>query len=84
MSYKETYQQWADFAELPDYLKTELAGMDEHTKEDAFYTSLEFGTAGQRGLIGVGTNRMNIYTVRQTTEGLARLMDSKGESAREW
>lgn len=80
MSYKETYQQWADFAELPDYLKTELAGMDEHTKEDAFYTSLEFGTAGQRGLIGVGTNRMNIYTVRQTTEGLARLMDTKGNA----
>ncbi|XOQ36605.1 MAG: Phospho-sugar mutase [Lactococcus sp.] len=80
MSYKETYQQWADFAELPHYLKTELAGMDEHTKEDAFYTSLEFGTAGQRGLIGVGTNRMNIYTVRQTTEGLARLMDTKGNA----
>ncbi len=80
MSYKETYQHWADFAELPDYLKTELAGMDEHTKEDAFYTSLEFGTAGQRGLIGVGTNRMNIYTVRQTTEGLARLMDTKGNA----
>lgn len=79
MSYKESYQKWADFSELPDYLKNELATMDEHTKEDAFYTSLEFGTAGQRGLIGVGTNRMNIYTVRQTTEGLARLMDSKGE-----
>ncbi|GAX46903.1 phospho-sugar mutase [Pseudolactococcus reticulitermitis] len=80
MSYKETYQQWADFAELPDYLKAELVTMDEHTKEDAFYTSLEFGTAGQRGLIGVGTNRMNIYTVRQTTEGLARLMDAKGDA----
>lgn len=80
MSYKESYQKWADFSELPDYLKNELATMDEHTKEDAFYTSLEFGTAGQRGLIGVGTNRMNIYTVRQTTEGLARLMDSKGEN----
>ena len=79
MSYKESYQKWADFSELPDYLKNELAAMDEHTKEDAFYTSLEFGTAGQRGLIGVGTNRMNIYTVRQTTEGLARLMDSKGD-----
>ncbi len=58
MSYKESYQKWADFSELPDYLKNELATMDEHTKEDAFYTSLEFGTAGQRGLIGVGTNRM--------------------------
>ena len=54
--------------------------MNEQTKEDAFYTSLEFGTAGQRGLIGVGTNRMNIFTARQTTEGLARLMDAKGDS----
>lgn len=80
MSYKETYQKWADFKDLPDYLKNELADMDEQTKEDAFYTSLEFGTAGQRGLIGVGTNRMNSYTVRQTTEGLARLMDAKGDS----
>ncbi len=80
MSYKETYQKWADFKDLPDYLKNELTEMTEQTKEDAFYTSLEFGTAGQRGLIGVGTNRMNIFTARQTTEGLARLMDAKGDS----
>ena len=80
MSYKETYQKWADFKDLPDYLKNELTEMNEQTKEDAFYTSLEFGTAGQRGLIGVGTNRMNIFTARQTTEGLARLMDAKGDS----
>lgn len=80
MSYEQTYQKWADFSELPDYLKSELSEMDAHTKEDAFYTSLEFGTAGQRGLIGAGTNRMNIYTVRQTTEGLARLMDTKGDA----
>ncbi|MDN6582618.1 MAG: phospho-sugar mutase, partial [Lactococcus sp.] len=53
MSYKETYQKWADFKDLPDYLKNELTEMTEQTKEDAFYTSLEFGTAGQRGLIGV-------------------------------
>ena len=80
MSYKETYQKWADFKDLPDYLKNELTEMTEQTTEDAFYTSLEFGTAGQRGLIGVGTNRMNIFTARQTTEGLARLMDAKGDS----
>ena len=80
MSYQETYQKWADFKDLPDYLKNELAEMNEQTKEDAFYTSLEFGTAGQRGLIGVGTNRMNIFTAHQTTEGLARLMDAKGDS----
>ena len=53
--------------------------MDEKTKEDAFYTNLEFGTAGMRGLIGAGTNRINIYVVRQATEGLARLIDEKGD-----
>lgn len=79
MSYKATYQKWSDFKALPDYLKNELQNMSEADKEDAFYTSLAFGTAGQRGLIGVGTNRMNIYTVRETTEGLARLMDTKGD-----
>ena len=51
--------------------------MDEKTKEDAFYTNLEFGTAGMRGLIGAGTNRINIYVVRQATEGLARLIEEK-------
>lgn len=52
------------------------------SKEDAFYTNLEFGTAGMRGLIGAGTNRINIYVVRQATEGLAQLIDSKGEEAK--
>ena len=78
MSYQENYQKWVDFAELPDYLRQDLENMDEKTKEDAFYTSLEFGTAGMRGLIGAGTNRINIYVVRQATEGLARLIESKG------
>ena len=79
MSYTENYQKWLDFAELPAYLRDELVSMDEKTKEDAFYTNLEFGTAGMRGLIGAGTNRINIYVVRQATEGLAQLIDSKGE-----
>ena len=57
--------------------------MDEKTKEDAFYTNLEFGTAGMRGLIGAGTNRINIYVVRQATEGLARLIESKGGNEKE-
>ena len=82
MSYTENYQKWLDFAELPAYLRDELVAMDEKTKEDAFYTNLEFGTAGMRGLIGAGTNRINIYVVRQATEGLARLIDSKGEEAK--
>ena len=78
MTYQENYQKWVDFAELPDYLRRDLESMDEKTKEDAFYTNLEFGTAGMRGLIGAGTNRINIYVVRQATEGLARLIESKG------
>lgn len=83
MSYQENYQKWVDFAELPDYLRQDLENMDEKTKEDAFYTNLEFGTAGMRGLIGAGTNRINIYVVRQATEGLARLIESKGRNEKE-
>lgn len=83
MSYQENYQKWIDFAELPDYLRQDLENMDEKTKEDAFYTNLEFGTAGMRGLIGAGTNRINIYVVRQATEGLARLIESKGGNEKE-
>lgn len=83
MSYQENYQKWVDFVELPDYLRQDLENMDEKTKEDAFYTNLEFGTAGMRGLVGAGTNRINIYVVRQVTEGLARLIESKGGNEKE-
>ncbi|HGS0162296.1 TPA: phospho-sugar mutase [Streptococcus pneumoniae] len=83
MSYQENYQKWVDFLELPDYLRQDLENMDEKTKEDAFYTNLEFGTAGMRGLVGAGTNRINIYVVRQATEGLARLIESKGGNEKE-
>lgn len=82
MTYTENYQKWLDFAELPDYLHEELVAMDEKTKEDAFYTNLEFGTAGMRGIIGAGTNRINIYVVRQATEGLAKLIETKGEDVK--
>lgn len=82
MTYQEKYQAWLDYADLPDYLRQDLVSMDEKTKEDAFYTNLEFGTAGMRGYIGAGTNRINIYVVRQATEGLAKLVASKGEEAK--
>ena len=82
MTYQESYQTWLDFADLPDYLREELVAMDEKTKEDAFYKNLEFGTAGMRGYIGAGTNRINIFVVRQATEGLAKLVESKGEEAK--
>ena len=83
MTYQENFQKWVDFSDLPDYLRRDLESMDEKTKEDAFYTNLEFGTAGMRGLIGAGTNRINIYVVRQATEGLARLIESKGGNEKE-
>ena len=79
MTYRDNFKKWLDYAELPDYLRQDLNSMDEKTKEDAFYTNLEFGTAGMRGLIGAGTNRINIYVVRQATEGLARLIEEKGD-----
>lgn len=82
MTYTENFQKWLDFEQLPDYLRQELLSMDEKTKEDAFYTNLEFGTAGMRGYIGAGTNRINIYVVRQATEGLAKLIETKGEETK--
>ncbi|MFC2678830.1 MAG: phospho-sugar mutase, partial [Granulicatella sp.] len=67
---------------LEDYLKTQLENFSEKEKEEAFYAPLEFGTAGMRGIVGPGINRMNIYTVRQATEGLARLIKTYGEEAK--
>lgn len=82
MTYQENYEKWLAVTDLPAYLRDELVAMDEKTKEDAFYTNLEFGTAGMRGYIGSGTNRINIYVVRQATEGLAKLIESKGDEAK--
>lgn len=84
MTWKTTYEIWGNFEDLETNLKEELVSLAENEKmlEDAFYAPLEFGTAGMRGVLGVGVNRMNIYTVRQATEGLARFMDSLGEETK--
>ncbi|WP_413509707.1 phospho-sugar mutase [Carnobacterium maltaromaticum] len=84
MTWKTTYEIWGNFEDLKTNLKEELVSLAENEKmlEDAFYAPLEFGTAGMRGVLGVGVNRMNIYTVRQATEGLARFMDSLGEETK--
>lgn len=80
MSWKDTYKVWQERTDLESDLKQELAAMsDDKEIEDAFYGPLSFGTAGMRGLMGPGINRMNVYTVRQATEGLATLMDSLGD-----
>lgn len=78
VSWKETYQTWLQEPTLEKSLKQELDQIknDDKQLEDAFYAPLSFGTAGMRGLLGPGINRMNMYTVRQATEGLARFMDT--------
>lgn len=82
MNWKTTYEQWATSDLLEENLKKQLVELakDQAKLEDAFYTPLEFGTAGMRGILGPGINRMNIYTVRQATEGLARFMETQGET----
>lgn len=84
MSWEQVYQQWANEENLEENLKKQLTDLsqDPEKLEDAFYAPLEFGTAGMRGILGPGINRMNIYTVRQATEGLARFMDTQGEETK--
>ena len=82
MSWQDVALKWEKFEDLEDYLKTQLENFSEKEKEEAFYAPLEFGTAGMRGIVGPGINRMNIYTVRQATEGLARLIETYGEEAK--
>lgn len=84
MSWERTYETWKAFEGLEDELREDLTAVsDDQVKlEDAFYTNLEFGTAGMRGVIGAGTNRMNTYIVRQATEGLARFIEARGEEAK--
>ena len=82
MSWQNVVEKWEKFEELEDYLRIQLENFSEEEKEEAFYAPLEFGTAGMRGIVGPGINRMNIYTVRQATEGLARLIETYGEEAK--
>lgn len=82
MNWQDVALKWEKFEGLEDYLKIQLENFSEKEKEEAFYAPLEFGTAGMRGIVGPGINRMNIYTVRQATEGLARLIETYGEEAK--
>lgn len=84
MSWEEVYEQWKNDANLEENLKKQLADLEDDPEklEDAFYAPLEFGTAGMRGILGAGINRMNIYTVRQATEGLARFMEEQDPETR--
>ncbi|MEZ0537732.1 phospho-sugar mutase [Caldicellulosiruptoraceae bacterium PP1] len=74
MNYKEMYNMWLNFD--PE-TKKELENLDENEIKERFYRELEFGTGGLRGIIGAGTNRMNIYTVRKATQGLANYINKQ-------
>ncbi|MFJ7848584.1 phospho-sugar mutase [Peribacillus sp. NPDC097206] len=84
MEWKSFYTAWAGYQNLNGELRVLLEEMqrDEAKLEDAFYKNLEFGTGGMRGEIGAGTNRMNLYTVRKATVGLAQYISSFGEEAK--
>ncbi len=80
MNYKEKYQSWLDFAEMDEQNRAELLSIQENDGEikERFFSDLEFGTAGLRGIIGAGTARMNIYVVRRATQGLAMYILKNG------
>ncbi len=82
MNYKERLQLWLDSQVIDEETKNEIKSItSEEELEDRFYTNLAFGTAGLRGKIGAGSNRMNRYTVGKATEGLARTLEDYGEEA---
>ncbi|PGS56033.1 phospho-sugar mutase [Bacillus sp. AFS041924] len=84
MYYKNQFKKWHDHSLLDVELKAQLEQMKSNEKliEESFYKNLEFGTGGMRGELGAGTNRLNIYTVRKASEGLARFIENQGEEAK--
>lgn len=85
MEYQKQYERWMNYEALDPQMREELKAIaqDENEKKERFYKELEFGTAGLRGILGAGMNRMNIYTVRRATQGLASFLVSCGQEAME-
>ncbi|WEV37550.1 phospho-sugar mutase [Lactobacillus sp. ESL0677] len=83
MNAKEIFENWQQVQNMPDYLKEQLTtlGQDAKWVEDAFGQEINFGTAGMRGRLEPGTNRINLFTIERVTEGLARLIDENGADA---
>lgn len=83
MNYKDTYNRWLTSDVVDAYTKEELKQIADNEKEieERFYRELEFGTAGMRGILGAGTNRMNVYNVRRASQGVAKYVLSKGDKA---
>ena len=84
MDYQKRYDQWLNDSYFDEDTKAELKGIanDENEIKERFYKDLEFGTAGLRGIIGAGTNRLNIYTVRKATQGLANYIAKRDAKER--
>jgi len=84
MDYKKMYEEWLSNPYFDEATKKELESIkgDENEIKERFYTELEFGTAGLRGIIGAGINRMNVYTVRKATQGLANYINKQGQAAK--
>ena len=84
MDYQKRYREWLENDYFDADTKAELTAIKENDNEikERFYKDLEFGTAGLRGVIGAGTNRMNIYTVRKATQGLANYILKNGAQSR--
>ena len=80
MDYKESYRRWRENPGMDEELLEELKTMDAAQMEDAFYRDLAFGTGGLRGVLGAGTNRMNVYTVAKATQGLANYLKAHFEA----
>lgn len=80
--YKEAYERWLNHPNLDPSYKPVLEAMDDQAKNDAFYTTIEFGTAGMRGLLGPGTNRINLHTIRKANVGFAGYICANGEEAK--
>ena len=81
--FMKAYELWSEDPYFDEGTRNELIAIKDDTKEieDRFYRDLEFGTAGLRGVLGAGTNRMNVYTVAKASEGLAKYILSEGEDA---
>ncbi|MBQ4019471.1 MAG: phospho-sugar mutase [Erysipelotrichaceae bacterium] len=75
MDYREKYEQWLNHPNLVEEVKKQLREMTDQQIKDAFYTDVAFGTAGMRGLMGYGPNRLNIYTIRKATQGFANYLN---------
>lgn len=78
---EERYEKWVNSPNLDESYKEVLESMNSEEKNDAFYTTIEFGTAGMRGLLGPGTNRINLHTIRKATQGFADYIKEHGEKA---